>query len=73
MTAMIWIVAWGVTALLSAVVAGFVAAAKRRDHSFWSAWAFLFPPMLIVLLLLPANDRRTVRTRLDDEDRIDAH
>ncbi len=46
---------WGVVAIASAVLGGIVAGAKRRDHSFWAAWSFLFPPMLIVLLLLPSN------------------
>jgi hypothetical protein len=49
------IVIWGLVAIASAVVAGILAGAKRRDHSFWAAWSFLFPPMLLVLLLMPAN------------------
>ena len=42
---------WGLVAIASAIVAG----AKRRDHSFWAAWSFLVPPMLLVLLLMPSN------------------
>jgi hypothetical protein len=49
------IVIWGLVSIASAVVAGILAGAKRRDHSFWAAWSFLFPPMLLVLLLMPAN------------------
>ena len=37
------------------VVAGILARVKRRDHSFWAAWSFLFPPMLLILLVMPAN------------------
>ena len=46
---------WGIVAIASAIIAGIVAGAKRRDHSFWAAWSFLFPPMLLVLLLMPSN------------------
>jgi hypothetical protein len=46
---------WGIVSIASAVIAGIVAGTKRRDHSFWAAWSFLFPPMLLVLLLMPTN------------------
>ena len=46
---------WGVVAIACAIVAGIVAGVKRRDHSFWAAWSFLVPPMLLVLLLMPSN------------------
>ena len=46
---------WGVVAIASAIVAGIVASIKRRDHSFWAAWSFLVPPMLLILLLMPSN------------------
>ena len=46
---------WGIVAIASAIIAGVLAGTKRRDHSFWAAWSFLFPPMLLVLLLMPTN------------------
>ena len=46
---------WGLVAIASAIIGGIVAGIKRRDHSFWAAWSFLFPPMLLVLLLMPSN------------------
>jgi len=46
---------WGLLAIAAACVAGIVAGIKRRDHSFWAAWSFLFPPMLLVLIAMPAN------------------
>ncbi|MGE3065336.1 MAG: hypothetical protein AB7K67_07100 [Hyphomicrobiaceae bacterium] len=62
------IVVWGLTALVCAVVAGIVAAMKRRDHSFWAAWTFLFPPMLLILLLMSTNTGPIPRRRgIDDE------
>ena len=65
------IAVWGVVAVASAVLAGIVAGIKRRDHSFWAAWSFLFPPMLLVLLLTPGNKGpRQRRPGIDElEDR----
>jgi len=44
---------WGVVAIASAVLGGLVARMKNRDHSFWAAWSFLFPPMLLLLVVMP--------------------
>jgi len=62
---------WGVVAIASAIVAGIVASVKRRDHSFWAAWSFLVPPMLLILLLMPSNKgARPRRPGIDEvEDR----
>ena len=62
---------WGVVAIASAIVAGIAAGAKRRDHSFWAAWSFLVPPMLLILLLMPSNKGpRARRLSIDEiEDR----
>jgi hypothetical protein len=46
---------WGIVSIASAIIAGIVAGAKRRNHSFWAAWSFLVPPMLLILLLMPSN------------------
>jgi hypothetical protein len=46
---------WGLVAIAAAIIGGIVAGAKRRDHSFWAAWSFLFPPMLLILLVMPSN------------------
>ncbi len=46
---------WGIVAVASAIAAGIVAGAKRRDYSFWAAWSFLVPPVLLILLLMPSN------------------
>jgi hypothetical protein len=46
---------WGIISIVCAFIAGIVAGLKRRDHSFWAAWSFLFPPMLLVLVLMPGN------------------
>lgn len=61
---------WGTVAVASTLLALLVAGVKRRDHSFWAAWSFMFPPMLLVLLLMPANKgERPRRPSLDDEER----
>ena len=58
---------WGVVAIGSAIIAGIVAGMKRRDHSFWAAWSFLFPPMLLILLLMPSyKGPRQRRLGLDE-------
>lgn len=46
---------WGGVAIAAAFIAGIVAGIKRRDHSFWAAWSFLFPPMLLLLMVMPRN------------------
>lgn len=62
-----WFAIWGVVSIASAVLGGVVAHAKNRDHSFWSAWSFLFPPMLLLLIALPRNQgERRRQPRLDD-------
>ena len=64
-----WIVIWGAVAIGSAIAAGVLAGIKRRDHSFWAAWSFLFPPMLLVLLVLSKNQGvKKRRPTLDEED-----
>jgi hypothetical protein len=60
---------WGVVAIASAIIAGIVAGLKRRDHSFWAAWCFLVPPLLLILLVLPAN--RGPRPRRPGIDEIE--
>ena len=64
-----WIVIWGLVAITSAIIAGILAGVKRRDHSFWAAWSFVLPPMVIILLLMPKNQGSKPRRRtLDEED-----
>jgi hypothetical protein len=61
---------WGIISIFSAIIAGIVAGLKRRDHSFWAAWSFLFPPMLILLLCMRPN--RGPRPRRADLDELEA-
>lgn len=70
MTIVGWIAVWGVTAMLASAIAGGLAGYKNRDYSFWMGWTFLFPPLLIVLILLPHHEgSRPRRPTLDEEDK----
>lgn len=67
-----YIVIWGFTALVAAALAGIIAGVKNRDHSFWIAWCFVLPPMIVVLALLPYRaGPRPVRPPADHDDHID--
>jgi hypothetical protein len=64
------IVVWGLIALGSAGLAGVLAGVKNRDYSFWIAWAFLVPPIVLFLMLLPRLEgERPRQPSLDDHDR----
>jgi len=55
----------------SAVITAFLAHIKNRDVSFWAAWGFLFPPSLLVLVMLGRNKGpRPRRPSLDEEDKM---
>ena len=47
------IVLWGIASIGAAAAAAVIAGMRNRDHSAWAAWCFIFPPLLLVLLLLP--------------------
>lgn len=64
------IVIWGLVAIASAVIAGFMAGVKNRDYSFWIAWCFLVPPLLLFLLMLPRHaGPRPRQPSLDEQER----
>lgn len=68
---MVGIVIWGLMALSAAALAGLLAGIKNRDYSFWMAWCFLVPPLVIVLLFLPRRPGpRPRRPSLDEEDKL---
>ena len=63
-----WVVVWGITAIAATAIAGLLAGVKRRDYSFWMGWSFVFPPLILVLLLMPKRQVRERRPTLDEED-----
>ncbi|MEZ5816516.1 MAG: hypothetical protein R3D44_05500 [Hyphomicrobiaceae bacterium] len=70
MNAVAVIAVWGLVSIAAAVAGGLIAAARNRDHSWWAAWCFVLPPMIIILLFLPRNTGpRPRRPSLDEEDR----
>ncbi len=67
-----WIVIWGVVATSAAALAAAFAGMKNREYSYWIAWCFIFPPLVIWLMLMPKNQGpRPRQPRLDDIDRMD--
>ena len=69
MSAVKIIVVWGIFAIAAAALAGILAGVKNRDYSFWMAWSFVFPPLVLVLALMPKfKGQRPRRTSLDEED-----
>ena len=74
MTAIKIIALWGIGSVLASVIGGIAAYRKRRDHSAWAAWCFVFPPILIPLLLLGRNPGvRPRQPTFDAEDRAQDH
>lgn len=66
---MSYVAIWGIVALTALVVGGLIAARKNRDHSFWAAWCFLVPPLVVILVAMPRlSGPRPRRRSLDEED-----
>lgn len=64
------IVIWGLVALAAAALGGVLAGVKNRDYSFWIAWCFVLPPIVLFLLLLPRYEgARPRKPSLDEQDR----
>jgi hypothetical protein len=61
---------WGLIAFSGAALGGLIAGFKNRDYSYWMAWCFLFPPLAVLLLLLPKRQgQRPRQPSLDEIDR----
>ena len=63
-----YVTIWGLGSLAAAIIAAIIAAFKRRDASAWAFGCFVFPPALIVLILLGKNFGPMRRRRSDDDD-----
>lgn len=62
----------GVAMIVSGLLGGLTAGFKNRDASSWAAYCFLFPPTLLLLLLLPKNTGPLPRRPpIDAEDHHD--
>jgi hypothetical protein len=71
MSAGLLITVYLASSLLAGTLAGAVSARKRRHHGFWTAGAFLFPPLLLLLLFLPRGNYRPVRDNEEWDDNLD--
>jgi hypothetical protein len=64
------IVVWGLVSIGAAAIGGLLAGAKNRDYSFWIAWCFVLPPLVLVLMILPRlTGPRPRQPRLDETER----
>ena len=61
------IVIWGAFAAAGALLGGLIAGPKNRDYSYWIAWCFLVPPLVVVLRLLPKKQGPRPRQPTLDE------
>ncbi len=61
------------SALVASIIAGMVATAKQRHPGYWLVFAFLCPPLVLILLLLPKGyvPRNIMHEPRDDDDRLD--
>lgn len=59
------------SSLIAGTIAGSVSARKRRHHGFWTTGAFLFPPLLLVLLILPRGTYRVPHREEEWDDNLD--
>lgn len=61
------------SALVAGVLGGAVSQAKRRHPGYWMTLSFLFPPLVIILLLLPKGHGHhdPMREPGDDCDSLD--
>ena len=65
-----WIVIWGTGAVAAAALAAVFAGMKNRAYSYWVAWCFVFPPLVIWLMLMPKSQGpRPRQPSLDEIDR----
>ena len=65
-----WVVVWGLASITAAILAALFAGHKNRDYSYWMAWCFIVPPLVVWLMLMPKNrGTRPRQPRLDDLDR----
>jgi hypothetical protein len=69
---MTFIAVYGSLMIVSAILSGIVALFKRREASYWITLSFLFPPAIIILLLMPRNTLpRPRRLSLDEQEERD--
>jgi 4-amino-4-deoxy-L-arabinose transferase-like glycosyltransferase len=60
---------YGLIALTAMLVACVLAVIKKRDWSYWMTITLLFPPVLILLLVMPKNPGpRPRREGLDEQE-----
>ncbi len=57
MGAGVWITIYLTSALVAAIIASIVAPIKNRHIGYWMVFAFLIPPVVLLLFILPKGRR----------------
>jgi hypothetical protein len=58
---------------VTGLAAALIAPKRGRDGVWWGIFCFLFPPLILVLLMLPPGRNWRSRNALDDAPRDDDH
>lgn len=58
----------GVVCLVSAVFGALIAKIKRRSADTWAFASFIFPPLILILILMPKNTEQRQQARLSKKE-----
>ncbi|MBV1696198.1 MAG: hypothetical protein KGP27_17190 [Hyphomicrobiales bacterium] len=67
-----FIAIFGTLMFVAGLTSYVIARMKRLDASWWATWAFLFPPLVLVIFFVPRNEGpRPRRLTIDEEEERD--
>ncbi|MDX2265243.1 MAG: hypothetical protein NW215_09765 [Hyphomicrobiales bacterium] len=65
-TATMFIAFYPAAMFIAGLAATIIAPKRGRDQVWWGIFSFLFPPVIVILLLLPHGRNWRTRHQLDD-------
>ncbi|MBC8049979.1 MAG: hypothetical protein H7X92_07525 [Chitinophagales bacterium] len=72
-TAIMFIAIYPAAMFLAGLAAAIIAPKRGRDQTWWGIFCFLFPPLLVLLLIMPNGRNWRTRNPLDDANADDGH